>query len=79
MREEASHVVKDVGELGAVIGALMVFWGQFSEKSMSIGFGVCFTSYFVGLATALFLKTYAEHLKRKELNKLKDVEQLAQS
>ena len=63
MWEEASHVVKDVGELGAAIGAIIVFWGQFSGRSMSIGFDVCFASYFVGLATALFLKTYAEHLK----------------
>ena len=66
MWEEASHVAKDVGELGAAIGAITVFWGQFSERSMSIGFGVCFISYFVGQATALFLKTYAQHLKRKK-------------
>ena len=79
MWEKASHVVKDIGELGAAIGAIMLFWGQFSERSMSIGFGVCFASYFVGLATALFLKTYAEHLKRKELKGKINVEQSVQS
>ena len=78
MWEEASHVVKDVSELGAAIGAIMVFWGQFSERSMSIGFGVCLGSYFVGLATALFLKTYAEHLKRKELTETINDEQTTQ-
>jgi len=34
---------------------------------MSIGFGVAFLSYCVGLATSLFLRAYAEHLKRKRL------------
>ena len=66
MWEEASHVARDEGELGAAIGAITVFWGQFSERSMSIGFGVCFIAYFVGQATLIFLKTYAQHLKRKE-------------
>ena len=67
--EEASHIAKDVGELAAAIGAILVFWGQFNERSMAVGFGVAFLSYFVGLATSLFLRAYAEHLKRKELVK----------
>ena len=79
MWEEASRVVKDVGELGAATGAIMVFWVQFSEGSMSFGFGVSFGSYFIGLATALFWRTYAEHLKREKLNKSIDDEQSAQS
>jgi hypothetical protein len=36
---------------------------------MTVGFGAAFLSYFVGLATSLFLRAYAEHLKRKELTK----------
>ena len=36
---------------------------------MAVGFGAAFLSYFVGLATSLFLRAYAEHLKRKELTK----------
>jgi len=72
--EEASHIAKDVGELAAAIGAFLVFWGQFNERSMSIGFGVAFLSYCVGLATSLFLRAYAEHLKRQRLQK--EVEEL---
>ena len=37
---------------------------------MAIGFGVAFLSYIVGLATSLFFRAYAEHLKRKELDKV---------
>mgnify|MGYP003317898819 CR=1 FL=1 len=40
-----------------------------STESMAVGFGEIFPSYFVGLATSLFLRAYAEHLKRKELAK----------
>ena len=40
-----------------------------SIQSMAVGFGAIFPSYFVGLATSLFLRAYAEHLKRKELAK----------
>ena len=72
--EEASHIAKDVGELAAAIGAFLVFWGQFNERSMSIGFGVAFLSYCVGLATSLFLRAYAEHLKRQRLQN--EVEEL---
>jgi len=67
MYEEASHVAKDVGELGGAIGALLLFWGQFNERSMAVGFGVAFLAYFVGLTTSIFLRAYAEHLKRKKL------------
>ena len=67
--EEASHTAKAVGELAAAIGAILVFWGQFNERSMAVGFGVAFLSYFVGLATSLFLRACAEHLRRKELFK----------
>ena len=67
--EEASHIAKDVGELAAAIGAILVFWGQFNEQSMAVGFREAFLSFFVGLATSLFLRAYAEHLKRKELAK----------
>ena len=45
------------------------FSGYDSIQSMAVGFGVAFLSYFVGLATSLFLRAYAEHLKRKELAK----------
>ena len=67
--EEASQIAKDVGELAAAIGAILVFWGQYNERSMAVGFGVAFVSYFVGLATSLFLRAYSEHLKRKGLAK----------
>jgi hypothetical protein len=36
---------------------------------MAVRFGVVFLSSFVGLATLLFLRAYAEHLKKKELVK----------
>ena len=42
---------------------------KFNERSMAVGFGVAFLSYFVGLATSLFHRACAEHLKRKELAK----------
>ena len=45
------------------------FSGYDSIKGMAIGFGVAFLSYFAGLATSLFLRAHAEHLKRKELDK----------
>ena len=45
------------------------FSGYDSTESMAVGFGAIFPSYFVGLATSLFLRAYAEHLKRKELAK----------
>ena len=75
--EEASYISKDVGELAAAIGAFLVFWGQFNERSMSIGLGVAFLSYCVGLATSLFLRAYAEHLKRKRLENEDDELQIS--
>jgi len=66
MWEEASHVVKDVGELGAALTALLIFFGQFNERSMSIGFGIAFLCYLYGLTTSIFIKTYVHNLKRKE-------------
>jgi hypothetical protein len=68
MWEEASHVVKDVGELGAALTALLIFFGPFNERSMSIGFGTAFLCYLYGLTTSIFIKTYVQNLKRKEQN-----------
>ena len=68
MWEEASHVVKDVGELGAALTALLIFFGPFNERSMSIGFGIAFLCYLYGLTTSIFIKTYVQNLKRKEQN-----------
>ena len=45
------------------------FSGYDSIQGMAIGFREAFLSFFVGLATSLFLRAYAEHLKRKELAK----------
>ena len=65
--EDASHVVKDVGELGAAMTALFIFFGQFNERMISTAFGVAFLCYFYGHATSIFIKTYVKHhLKNKE-------------
>ena len=64
--EDASHVVKDVGELGAAITALFILFGQFNERMISTAFGVAFLCYFYGHATSIFIKTYVRHLKKKE-------------
>ena len=45
------------------------FSGYDSIQGMAIGLGVAFLSCFVGLATSLFLRAYAEQLRRKELDK----------
>ena len=45
------------------------FSGYDSIQSIAVGFYAIFSSYFMGLATSLFLRAYAEHLKRKELAK----------
>ena len=45
------------------------FSGYDSIQSMAVSFGVAFLSSFVGLATSLFHRAYADHLKRKELFK----------
>ena len=59
--------VSSLSNLSPVHGKL--FSGYDSIQAMAIGFGVAFLSYFAGLATSLFLRAYAEHLKRKELAK----------
>ena len=65
--EDASNVVKDVGELGAAITALFILLGQFNERMISTAFGVAFLCYFYGHATSIFMKTYVNHhLKKKK-------------
>ena len=66
MWEDASHVAKDVGELGAALTALLIFFGQFNERMISSAFGVAFLCYLYGHSTCIFIKTYSQHLKRNE-------------
>ena len=40
--EKASHLSKDVGELGAAIGAIQTFMGVFNESANSQAFGYVF-------------------------------------
>ena len=51
--EKASHLAKDVGELGAAIGAIHTFMGVFNEAAISQAFGFVFSAYFAGLSISL--------------------------
>ena len=44
--EKASHLAKDVGELGAAIGAIHTFMGVFNEAAISRAFSFVFFSLF---------------------------------
>ena len=51
--DKASHLAKDVGELGAAIGAIHTFMGVFNEAAISQAFGFVFSAYFTGLSISL--------------------------
>ena len=48
--EKASHLAKDVGELGAAIGAIHTFMGVFNEAAISQAFGLSSQPTLLGLA-----------------------------
>ena len=65
--EKASHLAKDVGELGAAIGAIHTFMGVFNESAISQAFGYVFSAYFAGLSISLICSTIVNYLRSKEL------------
>ena len=65
--EKASHLAKDVGELGAAIGAIHTFMGFFNESAISQAFGYVFSAYFAGLSISLICSTIVNYLRSKEL------------
>ena len=65
--EKASHLAKDVGELGAAIGAIHTFMGVFNEEAISQAFGFVFSAYFAGLSISLICSTIVNYLRSKEL------------
>ena len=64
--EKASHLAKDVGELGAAIGAIHTFLGVFNEAAISQAFGFVFSAYFAGLSISLICSALANYLRSKE-------------
>ena len=65
--DKASHLAKDVGELGAAIGAIHTFMGVFNEAAISQAFGFVFSAYFTGLSISLICSALANYLTSKEL------------
>ena len=65
--EKASHLAKDVGELGAAIGAIHTFMGVFNEAAISQAFGFVFSAYFAGLSISLICSALANYLRSREV------------
>ena len=65
--EKASHLAKDVGELGAAIGAIHTFMGVFNEAAISQAFGFVFSAYFAGLSISLICSALANYLRSEEV------------
>ena len=65
--EKASHLAKDVGELGTAIGAIHTFMGVFNESAISQAFGYVFSAYFPGLSISLICSTIVNYLRLKKL------------
>ena len=55
-------MAKDVGELGAAIGAIHTFMGVFNEAAISHAFGFVFSAYFTGLSISLICSALANYL-----------------
>ena len=65
--DKASHLAKDVGELGAAIGAIHTFMGVFNEAAISQAFGFVFSAYFAGLSISLICSALANYLRSREV------------
>ena len=65
--DKASHLAKDVGELGAAIGAIHTFMGVFNEAAISQAFGFVFSAYFTGLSISIICSALSNYLRSKEL------------
>ena len=65
--EKAAHLAKDVGELGAAIGAIHTFMGVFNEAAISQAFGFVFSAYFAGLSISLICSALANYLRSREV------------
>ena len=61
------NLAKDVGELGAAIGAIHTFIGVFNEAAISQAFGFVFSAYFTGLSISLICSALANYLRSKEV------------
>ena len=65
--EKVSHLAKDVGKLGAAIGAIHTFMGVFNEAAISQAFGFVFSAYFAALSISLICSALANYLRSKEI------------